>query len=71
MHCQENGDIETRCSLNCQNDFGTEGQSLFYNYKVYFITWPMQNVTGELLLLSLSEVGQHLFEANINGVEAF
>ena len=44
----------------------TKGQS-----KVYFITWPVQNVTGQLLLLSLSEMGQHLFEANINGAEAF
>ena len=34
---------------------------------VYFITWPVQNVTGQLLLFSLTEVGQHLFEANING----
>ena len=25
---------------------------------------------GQLLLLSLSEVGQHIFEANINGAEA-
>ena len=39
--------------------------------KVYFITWPVQNITGQLLLLSLSEVGQHLFEANINGTVAF
>ena len=32
----------------------------------------MQNATGQLLLLSLSEeVGQHIFEANINGVGAF
>ena len=36
-----------------------------------FITWPVQNVAGQLLLLSLTEVGQHLFEANINGAEAF
>ena len=35
--------------------------------KVYFITWPVQNVTGQLLLLRSSEVGQHFFEANING----
>ena len=39
--------------------------------KVYFITWPVQNVTGQLLLLRLSEVGQLLFETNINGAEAF
>ena len=39
--------------------------------KVYFITWPVQNVTGQLFLLSLSEEGQHLFETNINGAEAF
>ena len=38
--------------------------------KVYFITWPVQNAMGQLLLLSLSEVGQHIFEANINGPEA-
>ena len=31
----------------------------------------VQNVTGQLLLLSLSEVGQHLFGANVNGAEAF
>ena len=45
---------------------GIKGQS-----KVYFITWPEQNVTGQLLLFSLTEVGQHLFEANINGAIAF
>ena len=39
----------------------SKGQS-----KVYFITWPVQNVTGQLLLLRLSEVGQHLFEATID-----
>ena len=44
----------------------TKGQS-----KVYFTTWPVQNVTGQLLFLSLSEVGRHLFEADINGAEAF
>ena len=27
----------------------------------------MQNTTGQLLLLGLSEVGQNIFEANING----
>ena len=43
-----------------------QGQS-----KVYFITWLVQIVTGQLLLLSLSEVGQNMFEANINGTEAF
>ena len=42
--------------------FRYKGQS-----KVYFIRWPVQNVTGQLLLLSLSQVGQHLFETNING----
>ena len=45
---------------------GGKGQS-----KIYFITWPVQNVTGQLLLLSISEVGQHFFEANINGAAAF
>ena len=35
-----------------------------------FITWPVQSVIGQLLLLSSSEVGQHLFEANINGAVA-
>ena len=35
--------------------------------EAYFITWSVQNVTGQLLLMTLSEVGQHLFEANING----
>ena len=39
--------------------------------KEYFKTWPVQNVMGQLLLLSSSEVGQHLFETNINGAEAF
>ena len=38
--------------------------------KYVYITWPLQNVIGQLLLLSLSEVGQHLFEANINGEAA-
>ena len=33
-----------------------KGQSKFY-----FITWPVQNVTGQLLLLSLSGMGQHFF----------
>ena len=39
--------------------------------KLYFTTWPVENVRGQLLLLSLSEVGQHIFEANINGAVAF
>ena len=39
--------------------------------KVYFITWPVQNATGQLLLLSLSEIGKNFFEANINGTETF
>ena len=48
------------------NPYHPKGQG-----KVYFKTWPVQNVTGELLLLSLSEVSQHLFEANINGAKDF
>ena len=51
------------CSLCCLHVcvlyLGTE-QSLFQNM-------AGQNVTGQVLLLSLSEVVQHLFEANING----
>ena len=39
--------------------------------KIYFTTSPVQNVTGQLLSLSFSEVGQHLFEANINEAVAF
>ena len=38
--------------------------------KVYFITWPEQNVTGQPFLLSLSEVGQYSCKANINGEAA-
>ena len=45
---------------------GCKGQST-----VYFIAWPVQNLTRQLLLLISSEVGQHLFEANINGAVAF
>ena len=39
----------------------------FFKGKFYFITWLVQNVTGQVLLLSSSEVGQHLTKANING----
>ena len=67
--------MEQKSLHECQNNilkFQVSLQTVSYGQsKVYFITWPVQNVTGQLLLLSLSEVGQYLFEANINGAEAF